>query len=160
MARGSSLDTFFIKIDFKKCYDRVEWPFILAMLKTLGLGPLFMGAIATLIAKASYFLSTNVRRRGPFHSIHQGSPLVAALYVMVDETLRYLIAHKLGQQITKSIYLPKPEIGQLINGHFINDSFLVIPKKKETVGNTMECLQTFCMTFGPKIQRAKTQCYK
>jgi hypothetical protein len=34
-ARGLDLDVLFIKIDFEKAYDGVEWLFILVMLKVV-----------------------------------------------------------------------------------------------------------------------------
>lgn len=36
-ARHSHQQAMFLKIDFAKAYDRIEWPFILAMLHALGL---------------------------------------------------------------------------------------------------------------------------
>jgi len=38
-------EALFIKIDFEKAYDRVEWNFILNMLKDLGFGPLYLYSI-------------------------------------------------------------------------------------------------------------------
>jgi hypothetical protein len=38
MARSLGLEATFINIDFEKAYDRVEWPFILVMLKVTGFG--------------------------------------------------------------------------------------------------------------------------
>lgn len=35
----------FLKIDFAKAYDRIEWPFILAMLQALGFGPNFLQSV-------------------------------------------------------------------------------------------------------------------
>jgi hypothetical protein len=52
-ARNQALEAMFIKIDFEKVYDRVEWPFILTMLKALGFGPYFIKAVETLFAEVS-----------------------------------------------------------------------------------------------------------
>jgi hypothetical protein len=49
--RGLCLDTIFIKNDFEKAYDRVEWPFMLAMFKYLGLMVLFLCVVETLIVE-------------------------------------------------------------------------------------------------------------
>jgi hypothetical protein len=51
-ARAFGLDALFIKIDFEKEYDLVEWSFILAMLKALSFGPSFLCAIEMLFGAA------------------------------------------------------------------------------------------------------------
>nr|KUM50953.1 hypothetical protein ABT39_MTgene799 [Picea glauca]QHR90568.1 hypothetical protein Q903MT_gene4593 [Picea sitchensis] len=74
-ARSTSLEALFIKIDFEKAYDRVEWPFILAMLKALGFGLAFINSVETLFASASTYLSINRCKSeeiGLFRSIRQG----------------------------------------------------------------------------------------
>nr|KUM48543.1 hypothetical protein ABT39_MTgene4558 [Picea glauca]QHR87126.1 hypothetical protein Q903MT_gene1135 [Picea sitchensis] len=55
--RSQGLEVVFIKIDFSKAYDRVEWPFIVAMLKTLWVYPLFVKVVETLFSKDIAFLS-------------------------------------------------------------------------------------------------------
>lgn len=49
----------FINIDFEKVYDRVKWPFSLAMLKDLGFGPSFINIVETLFSNVSSCLSIN-----------------------------------------------------------------------------------------------------
>jgi hypothetical protein len=44
---------------FKKAYDRVEWPFILTMIKALGFGLIFIHNVETLFAKDFPLLSIN-----------------------------------------------------------------------------------------------------
>lgn len=59
-ARSSDLDALFIKIDFEKAvYGKVEWPFILAILKAMGFGPYFIQSVETLFVDASACLSIN-----------------------------------------------------------------------------------------------------
>ena len=41
-AHNSKQPTIFLKIDFSKAYDCIEWPFILVMLQALGFGPNFL----------------------------------------------------------------------------------------------------------------------
>lgn len=47
----------FIKIDFDKAYDRIEWQFILAMLKVLGFGLVFIKSISLVFKDASMMLN-------------------------------------------------------------------------------------------------------
>jgi len=51
--RSQGLVDLFVKIDFEKVYERVEWPSILAMLKVLGSLPFFVKAVETLFSEAS-----------------------------------------------------------------------------------------------------------
>ena len=41
-ASKSKQSAIFLKIDFAKAYDRIEWPFILAMVRAIGFGPNFL----------------------------------------------------------------------------------------------------------------------
>jgi len=49
----------FTKIDFEKAYDCIEWYFILAMLKALNFGPMFINFISMLFKDASAILNLN-----------------------------------------------------------------------------------------------------
>jgi len=48
----------------------------------------------------------------------------------------------------------------MVNGHFDDDSILIILDDKEMVNNTLECIHTFNETSGSNLQLAKTQCYR
>jgi hypothetical protein len=60
-AHCSSFDGLFIKIAFKKVNKRVDWFFILSMLKALGLCP-FSRAYKTLFYEALTCLSINMNK--------------------------------------------------------------------------------------------------
>ena len=49
----------FLKIDFEKAYDKIEWSFILVMLSMLGFDPHFLQTIRMLFFNASIVLSMN-----------------------------------------------------------------------------------------------------
>ena len=58
-AQSSGQDALFIKIDFEKAYDHIEWRFILAMLQALGFGPYFLRSINMLFKDAFAILTMN-----------------------------------------------------------------------------------------------------
>jgi len=53
--------------------------------------------------------------------------------------------------LIKGIPLPEPEAKQLVNGHFVNDSFLTILKDQTSWVNTMEFIDNFCVASWSNI---------
>ena len=83
----------FLKIDFAKAYDWIEWPFILAMLQALGFGLVFLEFIQILFWDAFTCISINGLQSnafGIFRSIRQGFPLAPSLYVLATNGFGYL----------------------------------------------------------------------
>ena len=58
-ASESKQSAIFLKIDFAKAYDRIEWPFILAMLCALGFGPNFLQSVEILFGDANACITIN-----------------------------------------------------------------------------------------------------
>lgn len=152
-AHHSHQKTMFIKIGFSKAYDRIEWLFILAMLSALGFGPKFLRFVEMVFAKASSCITINdcqSKTSGLFCSIHQGCPLTPSLYVLAGEGFGYLLAHSISQGKVHGIYLfDSPS--QLVNGHFVDDSFLTLLEEEDNIKATLSCLETFCLASGSAI---------
>lgn len=160
-ARRSNQKVVFIKIDFAKAYDRIEWPFILAMLQALGFGLNFIESIHMLFADASSYITINGRQSsafGLFFSIRQGYPLARSLYLLAAKGFGYLQANATSLQRVKGISLPNSQL-QLLNGHFVDDSFLTLLEEEETIHKALQCLNIFFLTSGSAIQWQKTLCY-
>lgn len=96
---------------------------------------------------------------GLFRSIHQGYPLAPALYVLAAKGFGYLHANAITGGRVRGISLPESP-SQLVNGHFVDDSFLTLIEDEDNVQTTLQCLNTFFLTFGLTIQWHKTQCYR
>ena len=58
-ARECLQQALFLKIDFDKSYERVDWTFIIDMLSFLGFGSEHVGMINTLFFSTSTFLAVN-----------------------------------------------------------------------------------------------------
>ena len=102
----------FIKIDFEKSYDRVEWNFILRMLWALGFGPQFIHYVSILFSNASTMIMTNGILFEPMNLqrlIQQGFPLLPFLYVLVVDALGYLVEAKAITHHIQGIQLPNDE---------------------------------------------------
>ncbi|XP_057862514.2 secreted RxLR effector protein 78-like [Cryptomeria japonica] len=125
-ARRFSQKSLFLKIDSAKAYDRIEWPFILAMLKALGFGPHFIQSMQILVRDAYAYITINDHKSSSFRlfkSIRQGCPLEPSLYVLPIEGFGYFLASAISIGRIKGISLPESP-SQLVNGHFADDSFV------------------------------------
>lgn len=161
-AHKSKQHAIFLKIDFAKAYDRIEWPFILAMLKALGFGPNFIQSIDMLFGDANACITIKKLQSkafGLFRSIRQECPLAPALYVLAAKGFGYLLAHSVSSGLVCGISLPGSS-SQLVNRHFADDSFLTLLEDEESILNALNCLDTFCQASGSAIQWHKTLCYR
>lgn len=86
-------------------------------------------------------------------------PLGPTLYIMAAKALGYLLQNRMVLVQIRSIPLPAHDDGQLVNRHFADNSFLTILEDKETLDNTMNCLQIFCKPSGSTPQTAKPPCF-
>lgn len=160
-ARKSKQPAIFLEIDFVKAYDRIAWPFILAMLQDLGFGPKFLQSMEILFGDANACITISNSQSGAFgifHSIRQGFPLAPSLYVLVVEGFGYLLAHSISSRLVRGISLQESS-SQLVNGHFVDDSFLTLLEDQENINNALNYLDTFCQASGSAIQWHKMLCY-
>ena len=58
-AHKSNQPSMFLKIDFAKAYDRIEWTFILAILQALGFNPNFLQSMEMLFGDANACITIN-----------------------------------------------------------------------------------------------------
>lgn len=91
-AQNSIQEALFIRINFEKSYDRIEWNFILAMLKDLGFGPLFLHSVQILFRNASSILTMNGSQYQAItlaHFICQRCPLAPSLFMLETEAFTF-----------------------------------------------------------------------
>lgn len=99
----------FLKIDFTKSYDQIEWPFILAMLQALGFASNFLQSMEMLFGDVNACITINSSQYeafGFFRSIQQGFPLALTLYVLTTEGFGYLVAHSISSSLVHGISFP------------------------------------------------------
>ena len=101
-ARESGQEILFLKINFEKAYDRIDWTFITNILTCLGFGQGCVGMINTFFTCAfSFVLGNNVL--SPHIHLHrfskQGCPLAPwALSLCFDNFWRHLV-YKVGSKV-------------------------------------------------------------
>jgi hypothetical protein len=115
-----------VKVDMWKAYDRVEWPFLEAMMWTMGFEERWISLIMACVRSVTYSILVNGQPYGkisPFHGLCQGDPLSPYLFLIVAEGLSSLMAK---EEVEKHITgVPIAACGfRLSHLFFANDSLL------------------------------------
>nr|XP_027067829.1 uncharacterized protein LOC113693496 [Coffea arabica] len=79
-----------LKLDMEKAYDRVEWPFLLFMLRKFGFEEKVVDIIFRLVSNNWFSVLVNGEAAGFFKSskgLRQGDPVSPALFVLIAEFL-------------------------------------------------------------------------
>ena len=104
---------------FEKAHDQTEWLFVLDMLQAFGFPSYFCKQINILLKDSSTVidingdLSNNIKLQ---RSIRQGFPLSHFLYVLVENTLGYVLEHYNQMGLIKGMSIP--DNSMVINSDF------------------------------------------
>lgn len=85
-----------LKLDMSKAYDRVEWSFLLEILKALGFSTKWISITMNCITSVSYSLKINghvVGKVHPSRGLRQGDPISPYLFVIVSQGLSAIFNH-------------------------------------------------------------------
>lgn len=121
-----------ILLEFEKSYDRIEWPFVIGMLKAFGFPSYFCKWIKILFQDSSTIIEVNGEFSDPIilqRSNRQGCPIAPSLFVIISYALFYILRDaSLGNPI-KGITLPNAE--ELINAQFADDTTLFLEQSED-----------------------------
>ncbi|MCO5563516.1 hypothetical protein L7F22_017160 [Adiantum nelumboides] len=157
-AQDSKQDVVFVKVDFDKAYDRLEWSFILLSLEHMGFGPMLIRFVRTLFGQARARIAFNGLLSNFFElnrSVRQGCPLAPLLFAISVDGLNCLVKARMSEGKIKGIQLPNSK-GQQCLSQFADDTNGLIANEEESLWEFWQCLQLFCVASGSKINHSKT----
>ena len=79
-----------LKLDMEKAFDKVEWPFVLAIFKHFGFSDKWMNLINECISIPTFSILINSSLEGHFKSrrgLRQGGSISPFLFIMVTDVL-------------------------------------------------------------------------
>ena len=156
-AKVDNQNSAMILLDFEKAYDRIEWHFVIAMLKQFGFPDYFCQWVNILFKDSNTCIEINGETSESIplgRSIRQGCPLAPALYVIAADAMNYILkSTKFGHPI-KGISLPNND--DLLVDQFADDTTLFVNMEEENFDRVLSRIELFCRASGAKIAPHKS----
>jgi hypothetical protein len=116
----------FLKMDMVKAFDRMEWSFLLAILKQLGFSSIWFAWVRTFITSTSFSILLNGSPFGHFtpeRGLRHGDPLSPFLFILGSEVLSRLLLREESIESLKGIRIAR-NCAPINHQLFANDLFL------------------------------------
>jgi hypothetical protein len=150
-----------VKVDMRKAYDRVEWPFLEAMLRTMAFAERWITFIVTCVKSVSCSVLINGKPYGkivPSHGLRQGDPLSPYLFLIMAEGLSSLIAKAERQKLITEV--PIAVWGFHLSHLFFADNSLLFCRANFTEwSNLFQVLHLYEKASRQQLNIAKTSIF-
>lgn len=147
-----------MKLDFSKAFDRLEWNFVLCILKNCGFHQKFIRWIQQCISTVSMSVLINgspTQTFKPSRGLRQGDPLSPYLFILSMEALSRLLHRAEMEGEIKGIRLSRggPDISHLM---FADDLLITIRASRNEMNYRKQTLDKFCEWSGQQVNIAKS----
>ena len=148
----------FLKMDMEKAFDRMEWSFLLAILKQLGFSSIWIAWVRICISSASFSISLNGSPYGHFTSergLRQGDPLSPFHFILGSEALSRLLLSEESKGSLKGLRIARncAPINHLL---FVDDLILFRKASISEAACFKSCLDKYCCWSGQSINASKS----
>lgn len=134
-----------IKLDMFKAYDRIEWPFLEAVMKALEFKAQWTRLVVSCVSTVKYIVLVNGRPKkmiAPTRGLHQGDPLLPYLFIMCVEGLSSMLNGAKQQRLIKGETITKG--GANINHLLFVDDYILYSK---AIRSDWEKIQEILYTY-------------
>lgn len=121
------------KLDLKKAYDRVDWDFLLYMLRRMGFGVKWRRLIQECISSAKFSILINGAPHGFFSAKRgfcRGDPLSLFLFTIVGEALSGMITAAREANLLKG-FKPMQNASMVTQLQFADDTIIFCDAKED-----------------------------
>ncbi|KAJ0780408.1 putative RNA-directed DNA polymerase [Helianthus annuus] len=157
-SRKGKKKVFFLKVDFEKAYDNINWNFVLDILEQMGFSRRWCSWIkgVLLSARASVLVNGSPTFEFGCHKgMRQGDPISPFLFVIVMEALSCMFNKASSLGIVKGVSLPNegPTITHLF---YADDAIIMGEWSKDNIRNVVRILKCFHVCSGLRINLGKS----
>src|ERR1041385_2069388 len=146
------------KLDMMKAYDRLEWPYLQAMLLKLGFSQKWVSITMGMVSSVSYsvlFNGNKLEEFIPSRGLRQGDPISPYLFLLAAESLSCLLNSQVGSPHLGGLKVAPsaPPINHLL---FADDSLLFFKATSEGAHEVSNLLEIYCKASGQHVNPAKS----
>jgi hypothetical protein len=152
---------FFLKIDFEKAYDSVNWEFLLSMLNQMGFPSRWCLWIKGILASSRASVLVNGSPTFQFSSekgLRQGDPLSPFLFLIVMECLSWMLDKAKSIGDFKGIRLTDEEV-ELSHLFYADDALIMGDWSRDNIQCTTRILIVFYLCSGMRINLHKSNLF-
>ena len=147
-----------LKLDMMKAYDRVEWPYLKAIMLKLGFSNRWVNIVMNMVSTVNFSVLFNGKRLEgfkPTRGIRQGDPMSPYLFLLAAEGLSCLLKSRRQSSNMEGLQVSStaPKINHLL---FADDSLLFFKEKSEGAEEVNQVLDTYCRASGQRVNHAKS----
>ncbi|CAL1413942.1 unnamed protein product [Linum trigynum] len=147
-----------LKVDIEKAYDRVEWPFLLAVLDKMGFNSVWKGWIYECLRSTSFSVLMNGTPSvyfSPSWGLIQGDPLSPLLFVICTEGFAVLLRKAISDKKLEGVKVA-PRAPRISHLFFADDSYMFLHGSLQECENLLEVLNEYEELSGQKVNLAKS----
>ncbi|CAN1334272.1 LINE-1 retrotransposable element ORF2 protein [Linum perenne] len=147
-----------LKIDMEKAYDRVEWPFLFAVMRGLGFAAPWVTLIQECLTSATMDILVNGDPKGffsPTRGLRQGDPLSPLLFAICSEGLSRLLISATTSGVLYGIRINqrRPFISHLM---FADDTILFLRVSDSYIDALLSLFDRYRRMSGQRVNLAKS----
>lgn len=158
IGRRGKCNNVMFSLDMLKAYDRLEWDFLLAVLRKFGFAERWVRLIQACISACSYSVVFQGIVRGYFtasRGLRQGDPLSPSLFILAQDVLSRALINSIKKEdcyVTTRALCPSHLM-------FADDIMLFANAKRKSIAKFMKVLEGYQNCSGQKLQLSKCKFY-
>ncbi|KAL2497861.1 Uncharacterized protein Adt_23411 [Abeliophyllum distichum] len=146
-----------LKLDMAKAYDRLDWGFLISVLKGFGFDAIWIDRIQRCISEWHFSVLLNGRPCGFFPSsrgLRQGDPISPSLFILAADYFSRILTRQY-QQIASMAYRHG---GDALISHlcFTDDMIIFANGQKQSIRRVLHCIEHYERASGQLVNRDKS----